>query len=233
MSGERHRDGVSQWPVRARPPLGDEVPALGAPPHDPEGPRTKRALRCAECWLPVHACVCAELPRIDVATRVVIVMHHVETRRASNTGRLAARILGATVRLRGEIAPGPEAPIPEGRRLVLFPGPGARPLTAEDAARGPHVLIVPDGYWKQASRVLDRDPAAIGAETVTLPPGPPSRYRLRRLPHAGALSTFEAIARALAILEYPEIEAPMMRAFDLFVERTLVLRGGVPAAGFE
>ena len=64
---------------------------------------------------------------------------------------------------------------------------------------------------------------------VTLPPGPPTRYRLRRTPHAGALSTFEAIARALAILEYPEIEEPLMRALDLFVERTLVLRGGIPA----
>jgi len=92
------------------------------------------------------------------------------------------------------------------------------------------VLVVPDGNWKQASRAVDRDPAAIGAEKVTLPPGPPSRYRLRRLPHPGALSTFEAIARALAILEYPEIEEPLMRALDLFVERTLVLRGDVSAA---
>jgi len=168
-----------------------------------------------------------------VATRVVIVMHHVETRRASNTGRLAARILGADVRLRGTRTPIPRAPMPEGRRLLLFPAATARVLREEDGRRGPVVLIVPDGNWKQASRVMHRDEDAIGAEIVTLPAGPPSRYRLRRRPNEGALSTFEAIARALAILEDPSIEGEMMRALDLFVERTLVLRGGIPAAGFD
>ncbi len=195
--------------------------------------RTKRTERCADCWLPLRACVCAELPRIAVATKLVIVMHHVEARRASNTGRLAARILGGTVRLRGEREPSPEAPMPEGRRLLLFPDPTASTLSRAHAVEGPCVLVVPDGNWKQASRVLHRDEAAAGAEIVTLPAGAPSRYRLRRRPNEGALSTFEAIARALALLEGPAIEVEMMRALDLFVERTLVLRGGIPAAGFD
>lgn len=163
----------------------------------------------------------------------MIVMHHVETRRASNTGRLAARILAADVRIRGTQGPAPREPMPEGRRLLLFPAATARQLSAEDGRRGPVVLVVPDGNWKQASRVLHRDEAAAGAEIVTLPAGAPSRYRLRRRPNEGALSTFEAIARALSILETPEIEVAMMRALDLFVERTLVLRGGIPAAGFD
>ena len=204
---------------------------LSPPTHD--GVRTRRLLRCAGCWLPQASCVCAELPRIQVATRVVIVMHHVETRRASNTGRLAARILAADVRIRGTQGPAPREPMPEGRRLLLFPAATARQLCAEDGRRGPVVLVVPDGNWKQASRVLHRDEAAAGAEIVTLPAGAPSRYRLRRRPNEGALSTFEAIARALSILETPEIEVAMMRALDLFVERTLVLRGGIPAAGFD
>ncbi|MFO0591123.1 MAG: tRNA-uridine aminocarboxypropyltransferase [Polyangiaceae bacterium] len=228
--------------------MDPRTPALAAPTND--GSRTKRAPRCPACWLPLGSCVCAELPRIDVATRVVIVMHHVEGRRASNTGRLAAKILGADVRLRGvrtdPTAPlpteghgsrpteGPAArPMPEGRRIVLFPAESARTLRPEDALSGPLVLVVPDGNWRQASRVIHRDEAAAGAEIVTLPPGPPSRYRLRKRHHDAALSTFEAIARALAILEEPSIEGEMMRAFDLFVARTLALRGGIPAIGFE
>lgn len=209
------------------------------PPRDPlpaptkDGSRTKRAARCPSCWLPLNSCVCSELPRLHVATRVVIVMHHVEGRRASNTGRIAAKILGAEVRLRG-VPSGAVAPrMPEGRRLVLFPADGARVLRAEDALEGPVVLVVPDGNWRQASRVIQREEAAIGAEVVTLPAGAPSRYRLRRRHNEGALSTFEAVARALGILESPSIEAEMMRAFDLFVGRTLALRGGIPAVGFE
>jgi DTW domain-containing protein YfiP len=175
--------------------------------------------------------VCAELPRVEAATRVVIVMHHVETRRASNTGRLLSRVLGAEVHQRGLLGAGPRPPLPEGRRLVLFPAGSARVLTGEDAARGPVVLVVPDGNWKQASHTVNRDEAALGAEVVTLPPGPPSRYRLRRRPSEAALCTYEAVARALALLEGPSIECAMMRGLDLFVERTLALRGGIAADG--
>lgn len=207
------------------------------PVHD--GVRTRRLARCADCWLPVASCVCAELPRIRAATRVVIVMHHVETRRSSNTGRLAARVLDAPILLRGlrdsdprTRAAAPDALAPERRRLVLFPSEDARVLTPDHAAGAPVTLVVPDGNWKQASRTLHRDEAAAGAEIVTLPPGPPSRYHLRRRPSEYALCTYEAIARALSILESPSIESAMMRALDLFVERTLALRGGIPAAGY-
>lgn len=198
--------------------------------HD--GVRTRRIPRCPGCWLHVPSCVCGELPRLSTATRVVLVMHHVELRRSSNTGRLAARVLGAEVRVRGLPGASP-SPAPEGRRLVLFPAEDSRVLSREDAAEGPVTLVVPDGNWKQASRAVQRDEAAAGAEVVTLPPGPPSRYRLRRRPNDHALCTYEAVARALAILEGPEIEREMMRALDLFVERTLVLRGGIAASGYD
>ncbi|MCC6558002.1 MAG: DTW domain-containing protein [Polyangiaceae bacterium] len=199
-------------------------------PPAQDGARTRRIARCAGCWLHVGCCVCAELPRVRVAPRVIVVMHHFEARRSSNTGRLAARVLGADVLLRGLRDPAPRPPLPGGRRLVLFPAPSARVLTPEHADRGPVVLVVPDGNWKQASPTASRDEAASGAEIVALPPGPPSRYRLRRRPSEAALCTYEAIARALAILEAPAVEREMMRGLDLFVERTLALRGGIAAA---
>ena len=49
----------------------------------------------------------------------------------------------------------------------------------------------------------------------------------------GRLSTFEAIARALCILEGeagPQIEAAMLAVFRVMVERTLWLRGALPDA---
>ncbi|MBK8257451.1 MAG: DTW domain-containing protein [Polyangiaceae bacterium] len=201
-----------------------------------DGVRTRRIPRCEGCWLHTHLCVCGDLPRLTVKTRVVIVMHHVELRRSSNTGRIAARILGADIHLRGlqtgSDAPPLESNVQGGRRLVLFPAENARLLTAADADEN-LTLVVPDGNWKQASRALHRDPAARGAEVVTLPPGLPSRYRLRKRTNSSALSTFEAIVRALSIVEGPWVEEPMMRAFDLFVERTLFVRGGVAADGYD
>jgi DTW domain-containing protein YfiP len=82
------------------------------------------------------------------------------------------------------------------------------------------VLLVPDGNWNQARRIARRDPDARAASPVMLPPGPPSRYGLRRAPREGTVSTLEAVARALGALEGPEVEQALTRILDTFVERT-------------
>lgn len=154
-------------------------------------------------------------------------MHRHEAVTSTNTGRLAARLLsGASVRVRGLRGEPAAGLLPEGRRLVLFPMAGARPLAPEDAAGEPLVLLVPDGTWPQARRLLRRADDLRGAEIVTLPPASPTRYGLRRSPREGTLCTLEAIARALGLLEGPEVEARLLLALDRFVERALWARAG-------
>lgn len=181
--------------------------------------------RCSWCGLPLALCICDALPRLKTKTAVVLIMHHVEQRRTTNTGRLAVRsLVRGEIRVRGAQDGRPREPLPEGRKLVLFPYEGAEVLTPAHGEGEPAVLIVPDGNWSQAQRAARRDPDAVGGTYVTLPPGPASQYRLRRNPREGTLSTLEAIARALAILESPEIERPLLELFDLFVARSLGLR---------
>jgi DTW domain-containing protein YfiP len=205
-----------------------------AHPSSSEPPpiRSRGFSRCRGCGLPPPVCLCGELPVLPVSTRVVVLMHHIELRKSTNTGRLVARLLeGAEIRVRGEIDARPRPPLPEGRRLVLYPAPGARELSREDASSGPLVLLVPDGNWNQARRAFRRDPDVTGAEPVVLPPGAPSRYGLRRGPNDGAIATLEAVARALGLLEGPEIERRMMDAFDRFVERATRVRTAGAAMG--
>ncbi len=84
--------------------------------------------------------------------------------------------------------------------MLLFPHPEAPPL---DYLRDgdPLTLIVPDGTWSQAVRTRRRIPGL-----RQHPLRPPARrlvsqYRLRHAPRAGQVSTLEAIAHALGILE--------------------------------
>ena len=172
--------------------------------------------------------MCDELPQLVTRTRVVVVMHRRETYRTSNTGRLAVKVLAsAACAVRGGKEPR-AAPTDLGaRRLVLFPSDEARTLTAADAGdgAGETVLIVPDGTWSQAQRVLRREPCAQGAEIVRLPPCAPTRYALRRNTREGALCTFEAVAAALGVLEGPELEARLLACFDTFQARALSVRG--------
>ena len=186
--------------------------------------------RCEGCGLRETACLCGDIQARPVRTRVVLITHHAERRKSTNTGRLVALALqGAEVRVRGELDASPRPPLPEGRRLLLFPHPEARALSADDARGEPVVLLVPDGTWNQARRILRRDADAQGAEPVMLPPGAPSRYGLRRAPREGTVLTLEAVARALAVLEADgaEIERGLTAILDAFVDRSQRAAGRV------
>jgi DTW domain-containing protein len=217
--------------------------------HDaPRAMRSRRAIRCPACFLPGAHCICAGLPLlVPMRTSLVVVMHRREAITSTNTGRLAARLLaGSTVRVRGAEGASPRLPdlrsapprpstqlhrarlLPESRRLALFHIKGARELSPADAHAGPVVLLVPDGTWSQARRMLRRDADLASAEPVTLPQGPPTRYGLRRGRREGGLSTLEAIARAMGVLEGAAMEASMLEVFDRFVERARSAREGRP-----
>lgn len=176
--------------------------------------------------------MCADVARAPTRIRVVLLVHHIELRKSSNTGLLATELLeGSRVVVRGRPDVAPSVP-DEGRRLLLFPADGAVPLGPSHcalAAEASVTLVVPDGTWDQARRASRRDPWALGASPVCLPSLPPSAYRLRTAPRPGMVSTLEAIAHAVALLEGPSTGEPirdqMLRALDVFVERSMRVRG--------
>jgi len=185
--------------------------------------RSRRLERCDRCGLATALCLCAELPRVATRTNVVLVMHKNELGRTSNTGRLALAVLErAKLSVRGVLGGSRDEP-PPGRRLVLFPAQGARELAARDAADS-LTLVVPDGSWKQARRMLSREAWARDAEVVRLPPTSSGRYDLRRQTREGALCTFEAIARALGLLEGGELERELLGVLDAFLVRVRHMR---------
>jgi DTW domain-containing protein len=178
-------------------------------------------------------CVCALIPRIETKTRLVLFIHRAEDRKPTNTGRLATQCLAnSEVFLRGhEEHPSAALPWdPASRPLFLFPHEDAIPLADVAACERPTTLIVPDGTWRQASKVRKRVPGLIDVPCVWLPPGAPSRYRLRAEAHEKGLATIEAIARAMGILEGPEVQRAIEHVFHVMVERTLWVRGTLATA---
>lgn len=86
-------------------------------------------------------------------------------------------------------------------------------------------LIVPDGNWGQARRMPKRIAGLSELPAITLPDGEPSRYQLRHEPVQGGLATYEAISRALGIIEGPSVRQALDKPFDAMVARTLSTRG--------
>ncbi len=102
-----------------------------------------------------------------------------------------------------------------------------RRLAEEDDR--PIRLIVPDGTWRQARRMVRRVAGLAKVPRVTLPEGLVSKYRLRKRRPTGGMCTFEAISEALCLLEGPQLYAPLVHVLSRFVERLLWHRGLLPA----
>jgi DTW domain-containing protein YfiP len=194
--------------------------------------RANAAVRCLRCRMHGSLCVCSLIPRLVTRTQLVLVTHRNEDRKSTNTGRLASECLAQSrVLVRGhETSPEDRLEVAAGTRpLLLFPHEGARDLRDFADGEEPVTLIVPDGTWRQASKVRQRVRGLGRVPCVTLPPGPPSRYRLRFESHHNGLATIEAIARALQILEGQSVADALLRVFDAMVERTLWARGDIDA----
>lgn len=189
--------------------------------------------RCESCRLHRSLCLCALVPRVPTRTRVLLIQHQLELRKTTNTGALAARCLpNSAVVVRGGPPPSPETVAlwtSTSTAVLLFPHTDAQPLERWRACADPVTLVVPDGTWPQATRARQRLPGLDRLPCASLPAQSVSGYRLRHASHPGRLSTLEAIARALAILEAPAVAAPLEWIFRVMVDRTLWTNGRLSA----
>lgn len=184
--------------------------------------RSRTLVPCPTCGLIAGLCACASLPRLETRTEVVVVLHHLEQHKRSNTGKLAAHVLAKGSFVVGESGPARD---PAPGSYVLFPNASAIPV-ADASARGLVRLVVPDGTWPQAGRLARRDPACAGLPSVSLATSRPSLYGLRRSTRPHALSTFEAIAEALRVLEGDALADEMLGVLARWVDDSQRVRRG-------
>ena len=93
----------------------------------------------------------------------------------------------------------------------------------------PRTLVVVDGTWTTARKMLARSPILRALPRVSLRPAAPSTYRIRREPAAHCLSTVEAVVAALTMLEGDGARfAPLLAAFDRLVTTQLEHMGRHP-----
>ncbi|MBN9117585.1 MAG: DTW domain-containing protein [Planctomycetes bacterium] len=186
---------------------------------------------CSVCRLQTWLCVCAHAPRITTRTPLVVVVHVSDLGRTSNTVRLLALAVRETTVLCHGAFPTPADPaahVPAGATpVVLFPGHGARPLTPELVASlpSPPALVVPDGNWRQASRMVKRLPLLADAVKAALPDRAFSGRAVRRNLKGHHMSTYEAVAQALGILEGEAVVGPLFDFYRRATDRMLLVRG--------
>ncbi len=187
--------------------------------------------RCPACRLNNNLCVCEFIRPRAISTNVSLIVHVSELKLTSNTAWFVQKLLpdNAQIFIRGKVEqPFDADPVVRrsGTPLFLYPHEDAVTLdeTFLRAHPGPYHLIVPDGNWHQARRVRKREEKFGPIPAVKLPGGLLGEYRLRQANQPYWLSTFEATAHALGILEEKAITEEMMKFFRYWVQTTIFNR---------
>lgn len=185
-------------------------------------------VRCERCARPQGHCLCHLIANLPSRTRVLILQHPDEVGHALNTARFAALGLANAELKVGETFPElPQWLDPAYRACLLFPGESAQTLPLQTSAddERPLLLVVPDGTWRKARKLLYCNPLLAELPRVCLPAGLRSRYRLRKAPGEGALATIEAIVAALELQEAPRRFTELLRPFEALIEGQIAAMG--------
>lgn len=186
---------------------------------------------CALCRLHKSRCLCDQIPSISVRTRVCLIIHAKELKRTTNTGQLAIKALvNSEMKIRGEKNNHlhlDEMVTSEYHPLLFFPSDEATELTTSLLTQftKPVLLIVPDGNWRQASKVNKRYPALAGIQRIKLSAKNMATEFLRKENTDHGMATLQAIAIALGLIEGEAVQKQLMNLYDLKLQRTLDGRG--------
>jgi DTW domain-containing protein len=187
--------------------------------------------RCPSCKLNNGLCICNSIKPFTIIGKVSLIVHVRELKLTSNTAHFVNKLLpdNSKIFIRGSVNETfNAAPVMQqsGRPLFLYPHEDALELNEHFKTKfpGPYHLIIPDGNWHQARRVRKREELFKSIPAVKLPPGITTQYKLRKAPWPEWVSTFEAAAHALGILEGIEVRDRMLDFFRFWVKTALFNR---------
>ena len=170
---------------------------------------------CQDCYRPCEVCWCHYLPSppITCNTKVIVLQHPRESRRAIRTCRMLELGLspgsclvfeGTSFSCENSLV---SSLINQSNTFLLYPGKGAICLDNlchmkdRQESSSAITLVLLDGTWREAKSILRNSPLLQTLPKVTLKAGEPSEYVVRSQPALGGLSTLEAAARAIEVLE--------------------------------
>lgn len=191
-----------------------------------------RGARCLGCYFTPGLCVCTSLPTLELPFHVGLIRHRTEIELVSNTGRFVPKLLAdASVHelgLHGSRFDGSWLEDPSRDLYVLYPDPGARPLTPAVLGDRPLTLVVLDATWRKARRMIRRVSELHSLPRVALPYPRPAGLSPRKAPDPMAHCTIEAVAAAVAALGFREEGALLWEQSRALIERIRHVQGRVP-----
>ena len=160
---------------------------------------------CERCRRPASVCYCRHISPVETASRIVVLQHPRERDVAIGTARMATLCLPNAelhvgLRWQGSAALASATSDPTRPAVLLYPGDGAIDI-ARNPPPGPVTLVVVDGTWWQARKVIRENPTLAALPRYSFTPPAPSEYRIRKEPSETCVSTIEALVHVLGVIE--------------------------------
>lgn len=190
--------------------------------------------RCDKCQLARSACICAFRCELSCDLDLVLLLHHDEIFKPTNSGRLIADLLPANTYAfewsRTEPAPALLHLLEDPARypVLVFPGGGGRLVHRERPVlpEGRRLtLVMLDGTWKQAGKMARASPWLAHLPLMALADPEPGTYAVRQAIREGQLATAEAAAELLKICGETRAGEMLRDYFVVFNEHCLATRG--------
>jgi DTW domain-containing protein len=187
------------------------------------------------CWIcrqPGAACYCRQIRPLDVGIEFVILIHPLEARRRIATGRMAHLILKNSVLIEGEDYSNCSKlqkilDDPTRLCLILYPGrdaydldlPGVKAAILDTVSinRKRLTVIVIDGTWATARKMMRLSGNLRNLGMVKFQPREESRFQVRKQPASHCLSTIEAIHTTIEILAPQEVRSAHDHLLEVFI----------------
>ncbi|MBC7419231.1 MAG: DTW domain-containing protein [Bdellovibrio sp.] len=198
-------------------------------------PKGKRKTQdpCEVCFLHKNLCICEFIPTLNLRSKLSLVVHVKELKRTTNTGTLATKaLLNSEIFIRGKMNEPLDltSQLTENYHHVLFyPSDGAIALDEAFVKQSslPINLIVPDGNWRQASKVHYRHQELKNLPRVMIKTANSESHHLRAETTEFGMATLQAIAHAFGFMEGEAVKDELLKLYKLKLSRTLKGRGVV------
>lgn len=184
---------------------------------------------CYECLRPAAHCYCGLITPFKAHCNILILQHPHERRKYYSTARLTQRALINSRLMRGLIFDPGSIERALGAQIPYLLFPGADAIDCETIALdSSHTVIVVDGTWSEAGKVVRRNPFLSALPRISFNRPLRSNYRIRKQPRDHYLSTIESVGHLLqlnatanpATNEIPPYD-DLFTGFSRMVERQL------------
>ncbi len=173
---------------------------------------------CDVCQYPLQTCICDAITPVTSQAIVSILQDPVESKHAKNTARLSTLILPKASIFIGTLPNDFKAVMQQvessSKTLLVYPCESAVSLGNQsvDWSLYTHIVVL-DGTWRKAKKLWLNNPWLHELDACSIEPEHTSNYRIRKRPSEQSLSTLEAIATTLNVVDGTPL-APFEQALN-------------------